>query len=431
MSYELITLTGITIKKSEKIILNGIDLNIDKGKITAIIGSSGSGKTTLLKLILDLLFVEHGWNVKGNITRFPGLKMAYINQNPALQVFKNYVYEEFTTYTKNETEVLLQSVNCAYLLEKRSLELSQGEKTIIALLRALSYKVDLIVLDEIMINLSANKKLLIKKLLLEFKAAGGTLVIADHDKSILDLSDHFFLIENGSITASDKQFALTFLSDEFAPDSKYHLADLAGNQEKDFVIEQISDELIAGSTRNPIAFCAKAGEIIGIAGDNGSGKSTLLEILAGIKKPQQGTIKWAAKELKNLRARKNLMTITTEESSQHFYTETVAAELKTACSDITSTLAKTILNFFAIMHLENRVIDTLSYGEKQRLAITLNMIADSRILLFDEPTYGMDKKTRHAFISSVRFLANRGSIIVIASHEMMLLSYLTDKIINL
>jgi energy-coupling factor transport system ATP-binding protein len=430
MSYDIITLTDVAVKNLEKEILDRVDFNLCKGKIAALIGISGSGKTTLLKLILDLLFEEHGWLVTGNIVRFPGLRMAYINQNPSLQVFKNYVYEEFTTRTKSEVQILLQKVNCSSLLEKRSLELSQGEKTIVALLKALSYSVSLIVLDEIMINLSANKKLLVEKLLLDFKMSGGTLVIADHDKSILDFSDQIFLIDKGSITPTDKQSALTFLSDDLNPTFKCSQEKI-NDETTTLEVTQISNAFIIGSIHTPISFRANNGDIIGITGDNGSGKSTLLEILAGIKKAKRGTIKWSEKELKNLRARKSIFAITTEESSHQFYTEKVSTELDIACADKTALATKTIFDFFQIELLANRKIDELSYGEKQRLAIVISMISNAKVLLFDEPTYGMDKKTRRAFISGVRFLANHGNIIVIASHETALLSHLTEKIINL
>jgi energy-coupling factor transport system ATP-binding protein len=432
MTYSLINLANVNVAKRDRSILQNISLDIFKNEIVLLIGISGSGKTTLLKLILNLLLPEHNWQISGNVVRFPGLRIAYVNQNPSLQVFKNYVYEEFTTSTKAEVQSLLDKANCAYLLEKRSLELSQGEKTIVALLRALSYKVNLIVLDEIFINLSENKKMLIKKLLCDFIDAGGSLVVADHDKFALNFPSRTFLLDQRELRSIDKEFASTWLNDEMKHVASDGQAAMKVNNDTDNVLEVtgVSSDLITNSVAQPISFIARPHEIIGIAGENGSGKSTLLEVIAGIKKAA-GSIKWSNKKLNGLRGRKNIMNLIAEESAQQFYSRKVSTELDVVCAANSSIMARRILEAFDFENLKNCKIDELSYGEKQRLAIAFSMISDKQIWLFDEPTYGMDQKTRAAFILNVKFLASCGKIIIIAAHDVALLSHLTNRVINL
>lgn len=436
-NYNLISFDDVSAKIHDHSILRNISLNIAKGQISFIVGASGSGKTTFLKLVLDLLFQEKGWNLAGNISRFPGLRMAYINQNPALHVFKNYVYEEFTTCAKEEVAQLLEKAGCLHLLNKRSLELSQGEKTIIAILRAISHKVGLIALDEVMVNLSEAKRHWLEKIILDFKQAGGTVVMADHARSLLDFSDEIIRVENGTLTAIDKKIGASFFNNDFLNSVNFS-CDASENKADELLAVHVCDECIACTNMQdipakPIVFSAMAGDVIGIVGENGSGKSTLLDIICGIKKAARGSVVWCEKELKRLRHRKSLMALTTQESTEQFLTQKVSTELEMAISNsqYESEDVQKLIEIFQLPKLINRDIITLSQGEKQRLAIVINVVSDAKILLFDEPTYGMDKTAFAAFIYAIKFLSAKKRIIIIASHETAMLNQLTKKIVKL
>jgi len=440
----LVILQDISVACGQRNILQNIFLDIGKGQIVSFIGACGSGKTTLLKLISGFLIEEKGWKITGETIFFPGLRLASVSQSPGLHVFKNFVYEEFTNLSKTEVAQLLQKNECIHLLEKRCLELSQGEKTIVAILRALSQNVNLLVLDEASVNLSHARREWLKAVIKNFRDNGGAVIIVDHNKVAIDSADKIFLLKNNQIKVIDYQNAASFLTLENsyadAQHNEQNNSDMlvAAVDEPNVVatdvleVSNIADDCIFSSEKNPLNFVLKSGEIIGIAGENGSGKSTLIAILCGIKKPTgKGTIYWNKKELTKMRERKNLLSFVTQESAAQFFTNKVGDELNLVKDNVATNLAQKLINLAELDLILDCSIASLSYGEKQRLAIVYSMLSNTKILIFDEPTYGMDKMAYDFFVAACKLLAKLGKIIIIASHEKQLLAVLTNKIITI
>jgi energy-coupling factor transport system ATP-binding protein len=193
----------------------------------------------------------------------------------------------------------------------------------------------------------------------------------------------------------------------------------------------LTDQQIACSRVSPLNFDLAGGEVLGIAGDNGSGKSTLLELLSGIKKTEAGSILWDNVPLKKMKDRKKIMTICNVSCTQQFLSSTVREELALCIGNWQNSAAKAIVELFQLGQLLGRKIHALSFGQKQRLAIVLAMLSDVKILLFDEPTYGMDNEAFHAFVQSLQLLAAAGKIACVASHDAVLLNAVATKTINL
>jgi len=432
MNYNLLVLKNVVTSIANNTIVNVSDFSLAKGQIISILGQSGSGKTTFLKLTAELLFPEKGWQIQGHIDRFPGLKVMYIDQYPNLQILKNFALEEIAPEALNEITNLLQQVNLEHILEKKCLELSQGEKTILAVLKALSYQVGLLIIDEGMGTLSLNKKKWLKKLIVNFKQSGGTVIIAEHSSGILDLSDKIFIIKNSELQQIDfgavhsarrkpNSFQRPIIPEKIPPQLTHTLK-----------VNLVKDTHIAKTLHKPMSFAATTGEILGISGDNGSGKSTLLQIICGLKKPTTGKIFWDDTQLTRLHSRKGLLTFTSIDSTQHFLTTHVIDELNLTSDWQQNILAKEIIySIFDFKELLPCKINTLNYGAKQQLALIINMLANVAIHVFDEPTYGFDEKLCAAYIHAIKLLANQNKLIIIASHEKFLLKELNANIIKL
>jgi len=167
-------------------ILNSVSLQIVPGRFTALLGSSGAGKTTLLRAILHLLPTGAGWKTDGFLDRFPGLRVGWVAQNPGLQLFRNFVHEELGFSRVENAAAFLEPLELASLAGRRCAELSQGEKTMVVLARSLHQNPHLLVLDEVMVNLSAARRDWFRRLLADFVGCGGAVLAVEHSPELLD-----------------------------------------------------------------------------------------------------------------------------------------------------------------------------------------------------------------------------------------------------
>lgn len=177
-----------------------------------------------------------------------------------------------------------------------------------------------------------------------------------------------------------------------------------------------------------VTFSIKKGEIIGLVGENGAGKSTLLHILATIQKPTSGSI-----YLNDLSYNKNVKKIrkqigfvpqeiaiwnefTVEENMMFFeklsWKSKSNQELRRLCEDMS-------------LNRWKESVSTLSGGMKRKLNLAISLIHDPELLLLDEPTVGIDLKSKIEIASYLKQLAKHdGKAILYISHDM-------DEIVNL
>lgn len=177
-----------------------------------------------------------------------------------------------------------------------------------------------------------------------------------------------------------------------------------------------------------ISFSVHKGEIIGLVGENGAGKSTLLKILATLQKPTEGKISLNdvsyQKGQKSVRKQIGFVPqdiaiwdeFTVEENMVFFeklsWKKKSNAQLKQLCQEVN-------------LEKWKEPVKTLSGGMKRKLNIAISLIHDPQLLLLDEPTVGIDLKSRKEIGAYLKDQAVKNEkIIVYTSHDM-------DEIINL
>ena len=193
------------------------DLNIERGKFTAIVGRSGSGKSTLLHMLGGLdrpdsgkVFIEGNdiFALKENkLAEFRRNKIGFIFQDynliPSLNVWENVVLPLGLDGRKvNEKEIMeiLEKIGLADKKDAMPNTLSGGQKQRTAIARALSGSPAIILADEPTGNLDSRTELevmsLLKKCVKEF---GQTLVMITHDETIAQMADVVIVIEDGKV----------------------------------------------------------------------------------------------------------------------------------------------------------------------------------------------------------------------------------------
>jgi cobalt/nickel transport system ATP-binding protein len=176
---------------------------------------------------------------------------------------------------------------------------------------------------------------------------------------------------------------------------------------------------------------------IGLLAPNGSGKTTLFHIIMGLIKPISGTIKIFGK-LRNcekdfIEVRKRIGLLF-QNSDDQLFCPTVLDDVAfgplnlNQSTDEAISIARSILKFLGILHLEERVTHRLSGGEKKIVSIATILSMNPEILLLDEPSSGLDIKNKDRIINILCDL-NRTCIIV--SHELDLLSKTTKNIFTI
>lgn len=207
--------------------LSDISFSVETGEMFFLIGRSGAGKTTLLKLICNMETPSNGLiEVAGyNINRLKGKDLAHLRQRigVAYQDFKllndrtvaeNIAISMEVSYKKpraikNRVRDLLDQLQLADKHDTITGELSRGEQQRVALARAVANSPRLILVDEPTGNLDASTTKQVMELLTRSNKAGATIVIATHDESIYQQSNHRIMeLSRGrisSLTRSGKE----------------------------------------------------------------------------------------------------------------------------------------------------------------------------------------------------------------------------------
>jgi putative ABC transport system ATP-binding protein len=173
----------------------------------------------------------------------------------------------------------------------------------------------------------------------------------------------------------------------------------------------------------------RAGEFVGVVGKSGSGKSTLLNMVAGIDRPSSGSVAVAGTEVhalseNNLAAWRGRNVGFVFQFFQLLPTLT-AAENVMLPMDFSKSIplrerrkrAISLLDRVGVERHADKLPATLSGGEQQRVAIARALANEPPLVLADEPTGNLDSITATEILDLFRDMANRGTTVVIATHE--------------
>ena len=200
---------------SFQIVLNKIDLSIQKGKLVAIIGEIGAGKSSLLNACMNNLLIHSNGSVKVDGT------MAYVPQNSWIQnktlreniLFHNEYnqerYEEVLRVCELNKDI--EQFECGDLVEigEKGINLSGGQKTRVAMARAVYQNADIILMDDPVSALDANVgKKVMKDCIVKF-LSGKTRLLVTHAMQHLKYCDEIIYIVNGSIAWKGNYLNLT------------------------------------------------------------------------------------------------------------------------------------------------------------------------------------------------------------------------------
>lgn len=412
-------------QNAKKNAVDGVSFCIEKGAYTAIVGSNGSGKSTLARLLCGL-----ETPLEGSIQVQENQNIGIVFQSPKDQIVSSIVSRDTSFGPKNlklkkgEIELrTIESLSVVDLLDKANdststLSLGQTQKA--ALSGIIALHPEILILDEAISMLDPTSREDILQFVKRWQKYGNTIIHITHDIEVVKQADNVIAMENGKIFFYGKSSA--FLADE---NNVFRLngdplekkdKSLWNKSKKDVVVkfDDVCFNYNEKSSVDNISFELYKGSITALTGSSGAGKSTILELAAGLLEQKSGFISGVRGALAQQNAQAALF--------EQFAGDDVAfgpRNFGKSGKELVEIVKKS-MNQASIPFDEfsERQTVALSGGEKRRLSIAGIIALDNDVLLFDEPTAGLDSKSRTQVMKMMEELASEGKTILFSTHRM-------------
>ncbi len=179
---------------------------------------------------------------------------------------------------------------------------------------------------------------------------------------------------------------------------------------------------------------ARPGEIYGLLGPNGAGKTTALRTIATLLKPTQGEVKVCGYDTvkEGEKVRKSICFLTNEiKLDPQFspkYMFDFFGRLHGQDEKAINERREQLFRYFGITDFADKKIDELSTGMKQKASIAVSLVHDPEVVIFDEPTTGLDIVTARSVTDYLKQLKEEGKTVIISTHIMSEAEKLCDRI---
>lgn len=402
-------------------------------------GPSGSGKSTLLSLIKGLCphytpgtfaGVIHYNNelIDKDFVHRKQNEIVYLFQNPLNQIIYQNPELEFC-FTAESQQIshenfaqhknsLTEAFNLHGLWSKKTTELSLGQAQRLLLASLLATNPKVLLLDEPTAFMDQPARKIFYELLATLKEKYLVLLIDHHLTEVQHIVDSFIAVDQQG-TINHQYKPATRENFDFA-DLKNQRPSLKSHDGYHIQLERVSFAYKKGQPLlKDISLTVKAPEIVAIRGENGSGKSTLLKLLVGSLKPYSGLIRQSARA-KDIA--KN-MGYVMQNPEDNFICDTVDEELA-------ETDKKFVELFFSNKDL-NVSPYSFSEGEKRRLSLLVHLNPNKKVILYDEPTFGLDEKNKFFVAESLLKFRAKNILQIVVSHDEKFINTVADRVFTL
>ncbi|WP_288639064.1 ABC transporter ATP-binding protein [uncultured Lentilactobacillus sp.] len=445
--------------ESDVKVLNDINLTFKSHHFFLLSGPSGSGKSTLLYFIAGLYPRFIGIDATGSIKfgdtdikDIPRSKVsqsvAMMFQNPNQQFAMDTVIHEMTFVLENlrlepatMDDIITRALDFCGIKQLRGRvinTLSGGEKQRVALACIVAMDPQVIVLDEPFASIDPDSRAdLIDKLKILQEKHGKTIILADHDlTSYRDLIDEFYYLDPDSHHISlldDEQAEHFFKNFESTQTINKQVPIPSGDANaiihlSDFKLAPHGTDLL---TLGNFHFYKQKTTLI--TGANGIGKSTLFNALTKLL-PYDGTITFDGKDIKKIRPlpyAKNV-TLLFQDAENQFLNITVKEEIDLSLTNRTNTDytqedVDDMLKQLDMDGKDDRIVYSLSEGQKKKLQIIEMLIMNPPVLLMDEPFKGLDYRSLETVVGFLNRAKNQfHQTQIVISHQLSGLDELVD-----
>ena len=407
-----------------------VSFELDSGSYTVIAGVNGSGKSTTARIIAGLLQPS-----AGTVEIADGLRTGFVFQSPKDQLICGVVARDTAfgpqcqSLPDSEIELrTIESLKSTGILDyamHKSMFLSLGQTQKAALSGILAINPDILILDESVSMLDPKSREEIFTFLDMLHKKKRTILHITHDSDAISRAKDIIVMNGGKIIW--KGNSSSFFADKTGSvyrsvfgtplENRSCFQNKTQNRPAQEILlkaENISFSYGTHAVLKNISFSLKRGTLTALTGASGNGKTTLLEILAGLKKQDSGTVRSAGKPL------------LCQQNSDAALFEVFAAD-DVAFGPRNSGIkgkellecVKTAMNRVNLPFEEfaSKQTNCLSGGQKRRLSVAGIIAMKGDILLFDEPSAGLDGAAKYTVMHLLRSLAESGKTVLFTTHH--------------
>ena len=459
----LLQTDGLTKRFGQVTVLDNVSFSLREGEIHALVGANGAGKSTLCKVISGLLPATSGTMRLGQQAYSPGNKrdaevagieivQQELNLIPTLSVAENLFFGRFpsrfgvlnTRQLNSHAHELLKRFGLGDLRPETLVgSLGVGRQQMVEIVSAFAQQCKLLILDEPTAALTDTEADRLFEYLSRLRDEGAGIIYISHRlDEVARICDRTTVLRDGEVVLTSKTSDLT--TDEMVSmmsGEEKHSDQRSYNSYVRSEVAMDVQSLSSGIVRD-VSLTVHRGERFGITGLVGSGRTELLRAIFGADLAQQGRVvlPGTAQDTSPRRcfshpkqAVQAGLAMVTEDRKRNglLLTQSIACNSTLSCLrerfswfGLTAGRRETALAEDFRNRLQIRCEDvtqqvsTLSGGNQQKVAVAKWIACDANVLLFDEPTRGIDVASRSRIHRLLESLASEGKACVIVSSDL-------------
>jgi ribose transport system ATP-binding protein len=464
-------LRGLTKQYAANTVLDRISLSVQPGEVHALIGENGAGKSTLLKILSGVVkptsgaILVDGKEVGGQTVggqsmaaaRAAGIAMIHqeLQQVPELTVAQNMFLGHprvrggvvlDRASMEREAAAVLSLLDPSIDVSKPIKRFRVAARQLVEIARALLFRATVIAMDEPTSSLMPSEFERLAEVIADLQARGVAIIYVSHK-----LDEVRRVCSLGTVLRDGRFVGTVDVREKTEPQLVSMMVgrDLAVQAHRSSVRDEVvlSAEHLSWTGRvEDVSFQLRRGEVLGVAGLVGAGRTELMHLLAGLQKPTGGTIAVGGKivAIRSVRQAIRLgIGLVPEERKREGIVPLRSILSNTAITALprysrlgwtrSGAMRARIVALFKDLQLRplepDKPIRLFSGGNQQKAILARWLLADSRILLLDEPTRGIDVGAKQEIYRVIRDLAASGRSVIVVSSELLEILTVSDRVL--
>ncbi len=448
--------------------LDNVDFELKQGEIQALVGQNGAGKSTFIEILSGALSpdngeIEIGGSIYNQLDPSVSIELGIQTVHQENQLVEELsVAENIFLYNLPRTRFgfvnlptciesaakLLEQLEIDIPSEKKLAELTFVEKKLVSIAKAFSRKAKILILDEPTASLDKKGRVLLFDIVRKSAKKGLSVIyISHHLGEIFEICDRVTIFKDGLKidTAEVRDTEMGSIVHKMIGKSTVLLS--SHLQENTFEPETETLDIInysRGNVVDCVSFSVRKGEIFGLGGLVGAGRTELARIIFGLDKKDSGKLIFCGKEITpsspSDSIKKGLGYLTEDRKDDGLFLirpifENISTVLFTKIKSLFMDLSAERRNTYEISQqlsiktpsIKQYVIN-LSGGNQQKVVLAKWLHAESEILIFDEPTVGIDVGSKSEIYQLMDNLAKEGKIIIVISSDSPELVSICDRV---